>query len=69
MPSPIAFGDRSTFETLCPTCAAERYPLAFPHHTAPDAELERLGEIYAHDMLDHVLSTTWESLLNREVSA
>lgn len=50
MPSPIAYGDRSTCETLCPTCAAQRYPLAFPIATAPDAELERLGEIYGHDL-------------------
>lgn len=50
MPSPIAYGDRSTFDTLCPVCAAVRFPLAFPIATAPDAELEKLGEIYAHDL-------------------
>lgn len=52
MRQPIAFGDRSTFETLCPACAAARFPLAFPVATAPDAELEKLGEIYAHDLDD-----------------
>jgi hypothetical protein len=48
----IAYGDRATFETLCPTCAAARYPLAFPVQLASDAELERLGEIHAHDLDD-----------------
>jgi hypothetical protein len=46
----IAYEDRSTRDTLCPTCAAGRYPLAFPVRSAPDAELERLGEIHAHDL-------------------
>lgn len=47
---PIAYAARSTYETLCPSCATSRFPAAFPVETASDAALEIIGEIYAHDL-------------------
>lgn len=49
---PIAYAVRSTYETLCPSCAVIRFPEAFPVETASDENLELLGEIYAHDLDD-----------------